>query len=187
MVLRKIKLFALAVAVMMLAAACSSSSGKVTDGVYQNKYFKVTTPEGLHCYTGDSVKKAPNYDVLYINSAQRNAEKTFFCDYAAANLTTEIIVAGEKNVNKLTLDQFAALIEKGTNSSLFDIEVVENQDITVDGVKFRHLKVVFWGDVTRSEYFIQQQGDKFIYVFIEYQENDKTGISDAVLNCISAP
>ena len=184
------KRFALMLAVIMtglILVSCSSyTPGKVKDGVYRNSYFTITTPDNFTCYSGKNVDQVSSYYTEYANSLDRGANKTFNCEYSAVDAATEILVVSEDNVGQWSMDEFTKIITKQSNSILFSASAVENKDVTIDGITFRHLKINLEGSGIYSEYFIRQMGTKNVYIYIEYIENGFYDNHADALNAISS-
>ncbi len=184
------KLFALFLAsltVMMVFTGCSSyTPGKVKDGVYKNSMFKIATPEGFTCYTGADVEKLSGYSTNYVNSLQRGAQDSFKCEYAAYRGFTQILVCSEDNVMGCSAAEYADYMAKDMQSSkLFDFQVTENKDVQIDGLTFRHLKVVFEAS-SGTDYYIRQAGTKIIYIYIDYPETISNGDPEKAFAAISS-
>ena len=161
--LRKIALLIAVTLMGLMITGCSSyKAGKVTDGVYKNDLFTVTTPKGFKCYAADEMGKIDYCIIVYNFSQSRGAGKSFKYEYAANTKTADILVASEDNVSNTDTAGFADIIAKQMESKLLDCTIEKNEDVTVNGVKFRMVRyTVMGGD--HQTYYITQSGKKFVY------------------------
>ncbi|MBR4224800.1 MAG: hypothetical protein IKR73_08325 [Oscillospiraceae bacterium] len=184
--IRRTLMMILVMAIGMMMTGCSSyKGGTVKDGVYSNGVFKVTTPEGFVCYTGDDVAKTDHYIVAYNKAQKRGADKSFKCEYAADGGTAEILVASEENVSDATLDGFADIVCTQFAGDILGYTVEKNENVTIDGVRFRELSFTL-STGGHIRYYITQSGNRFVYVYTVTLDGDFTGASDKADHCISA-
>ncbi|MBQ5329932.1 MAG: hypothetical protein J6F31_01635 [Oscillospiraceae bacterium] len=178
---------------MLLFTSCSKPKavGKVKDGVYRNTMFSVTTPteNSIREVKGENIEDQSSYATLYLNSANRQAHKTFVCEYYARGKGVSMAVCSEKNVAGFTLDGFADEIATKTDQGnvLQDMETIENDTVTLNGVSFRHIKCRMTENDTYWDYYIKQYGDRFVYIYINYIKTDKDDYSIPMTEAIGAP
>jgi hypothetical protein len=65
--------------------------------------------------------------------------------------------------------------------------VLENTDITVNGVSFRHIACRNDSSETYWDYYIKQSGKKFVYIYISYIKDNDEDYSLPAKDAISAP
>ena len=175
-------LLALVLVTALLITGCYSP-GKVSDGVYSNNYFKVTTPEQFTCFTGQDVEKSSSYYFLYALSESRGTNKSFKCEYAADAGTADMLVCSEENPGKMSMDEFAARITKQMEGCILLYSENENKDVVIDGLTFRKLTYSTFGCM--SYYFIREQGGNFIYLYVNVLDNDFIDAGPAALDSIT--
>ena len=185
MIRRMMVLMTVAVMCIMMTGCSSYKPGKVTDGVYNNSLFSITTPEGFACYSGKEVTKADKYLIVYGYSQQRGAGKSFKCEYAAETKTADILVASEDNISKCTAAEYGDVIAKQAADRIMGCTIEKNEDVTVNGVKFRMVRYTILGG-DHQTYYITQSGDKLVYVYVSVMDGDITGAGEKAENCISS-
>lgn len=169
----------------IMTTGCSSyKPGKITNGVYDNGIFKVTTPSGFTCYQDKDVAKVSHYIVCYNKSQKRGAEKSFNCEYAADGGAAEILVASEDNASGISVSEFADIISTQTENDIMGYSLTENKDVTVNGANFR--KLGFSASGGNITYYITEKDKKFVYIYILTLDHDFTGADEKAFASISA-